>query len=150
MKYGSSLGITKGVAGATNDALVTRELAAVLIDNAIKVPLVVSEWDGSMSKLNGKEGRDYETLLTSRHNTYIVQGRVTETRMINVSLNKSQVTYQVEVSDNFDGNVYDKTPRSFEMNLGNTRAVDYLFYYTEALVRKEDDGSYTILAIKEK
>lgn len=148
--YGGTLGITKGISGAANDTPVTRELAAVLVDNAVKVPLAVSEWDGSLSKLDGKEGRDYETLLTYRHDTYIVRGRITETRGLNSSLKRDQVTYQVEVSDNFDGKAYNKTAEPFVMNIGNTKASDYLFYYTEALVHKEDDDSYTILSIKAK
>ncbi|MCH5213112.1 MAG: S-layer homology domain-containing protein [Oscillospiraceae bacterium] len=159
ISYGSYLGINKGVSGVSNDTLVTRDLAAVLVDNTIKVPLVVIDdsyvqtgWHHQtvLKKLDGKEGRDYETLLTYRHNTYIVKGKVTETRMLNKSLGKGQVTYQVEVSDNFDGKVYNKTTEPFAMNIGNTKASDYLFYYTEALVHKDDDDSYTILSIKEK
>ena len=150
MKYGSSLGITRGISGAANDAAVTRELAAVLVDNTIKIPLALIDTGGNLSKLDGTGGRDYETLLTYRHDTYIVKGRITETRGLNSSLKKDQVTYQVEVSDNFDGKAYNKTTEPFVMNIGNTKASDYLFYYTEALVRKDDDDSYTILSIKEK
>ena len=147
---GSYRGITKGVSGASNDTSVTREVAAVLVDNAIKIPLVMIEYNGTQSILDGTSGKDYETLLTYWHDTYIVKGRITETRGLNSSLKKDQVTYQVEVSDNFDGRAYNKTTEPFVMNIGNTKASDYLFYYTEALVRKEDDDSYTILSIKEK
>ena len=156
MTYGSSLGITKGISGAANDTAVTRELAAVLVDNTIKIPLVVIDaptgrhHQTTLKKLDGKEGRDYETLLTKCHDTYIVKGKITETRGLNSSLKKNQVTYQVEMSDNFDGKAYNRTAEPVVMNIGNTKASDYLFYYTEVLVHKDDDDSYTILSIKEK
>ena len=153
MKYGGTLGITKGVSGATNDTLVTRELAAVLVDNTINVPLaalICHETYNTLEIMDGRSGRDYATLLTECHDTYRVKGKITETRMLNKSLGKGQVTYQVEMSDNFDGKVYNRTAEPVVMNIGNTKASDYLFYYTEVLVHKDDDDSYTILSIKEK
>ena len=152
--YGDKLGITKYISGAKNDTEITRELAAVLVDNTIKIPLNVVVYHNpnkSSQVLDGKEGRDYGTLLTDRHNAYIVKGRVIETRSLNKGLSGDEVTYQIEVSDNFDGRAYSKTTEPVRMKVGSTAAKDYLFYYTEAIVRKDKmTDEYTILTIDVK
>ena len=110
----SSLGISKGVS-AQNDAALTRGQVAILIANAMDVPLNVidgwkteSNWSGTyqapeFKKLDGKEGRDYQTLLTDRHDAYKVKGRVTANAKGSADgLKKDEVKYNVEVADNFD------------------------------------------------
>ena len=162
----STLGITKGVS-ATNDTNLTRAQVATLIYNAMDVPLcVIDSWENNVNyatgeiistpvlkKLDGKENRDYQTLLTDRHDAYKVKGRVTVTsKGGNGSVEKDEVKYKVEVSDNFDDSVipteakpYDEQP----MKYGNTNAADMLFEYTEAIVQKDDDtDEYTILSIQ--
>lgn len=154
IKYGGTLGITKSISGATNNTEITRELAAVLIYNTLTVPMVevsYSSVNPVYSIMDGKSGRDYKTLLTERHNTYTVLGRVTETSRQSKALSKNQVIYQVEVSDNFDGNAYNKETEPVTMNIGSTNADDLLFYYTEAVVQKDTlNDEYTILSITEK
>lgn len=101
--------------------------------------------------LNGEDGKKYATLLTERHNAYIVKGRVTGTSRSS-GLRKGYVNYQVEVSDNFDGTAYSKSNTdTFQMKVGSTDMTSWLFIYSEALVQKDDmTDEYTILTIKAK
>ncbi|MDD6763187.1 MAG: S-layer homology domain-containing protein [Clostridiales bacterium] len=162
----STLGITAGVS-ATNDTNLTRAQVATLIYNAMDVPLcVIDSWENNVNyatgeiistpvlkKLDGKENRDYQTLLTDRHDAYKVKGRVTQ-NSIGTGLDKDEVTYQAEVADNlydeqinFKVSSADKADRR-DVKVGTTNAANMLFEYTEALIQvDEDSDNYTILAI---
>ncbi|MBQ3425765.1 MAG: S-layer homology domain-containing protein [Clostridia bacterium] len=159
----SSLDITKGVSG-TNDKALTRSECAVMIYNALKAPLcVIDEWETQVTltgtvqtpklkKLDGKEGRDYQTLLTDKHDAYVVKGRVTTNYQgSSGSLKKDEVKYDVEVADNYD-DILDVKKGHTEDNqtfkVGDTKAADMLFAYTEAIVQKDKDADeWTILSI---
>lgn len=101
--------------------------------------------------LNGKEGKEYATLLTERHNAYIVRGRVTDTSRSS-GLRKGYVNYQVEFSDNFDGAAYSsKNAETFQVRVGDANMTDWLFIYSEALIQKEDmTDEYVLLTIQVK
>ncbi len=158
----SQLGITSGVS-ATNDTNLTRAQVATLIYNSMDVPLcVIDSWESTstltgvvqtpvLKKMDGKENRDYETLLTDRHDAYRVKGRVTVTSKGGSAsgLEKDEVTYQVEVADNFDDIMgITKGEDTYTFKVGDTNAADLLFEYTEAIVQKDDDADeYTILSI---
>ena len=153
LRYGSSTGITRGVTGVNNDTEINRLTAAQLLYNALDVPLATIEFSGTkpQSIINdGKSGREYKTLLTERHDAYRVKGRITDTSRSS-GLRKGYVNYQVEVSDNFDGEAYSKNNAdTFRIYVGDTDMTKFLFIYTEALVKKVDDGEYTMLSIKAK
>ena len=153
LRYGSSTGITRGVTGVNNDTEINRLTAAQLLYNALDVPLATIEFSGTkpQSIINdGKSGREYKTLLTERHDAYRVKGRITDTSRSS-GLRKGYVNYQVEVSDNFDGDAYDKNnTETFPMYVGSSDMTKFLFIYSEALVKKVDDGEYKILSIKAK
>jgi hypothetical protein len=106
-------------------------------------------------KLDGKEGRDYQTLLTDRHDAYKVKGRVTANAKGSADgLKKDEVKYNVEVADNFDDEINIKKGngniRKNEIfKVGDTNAADTLFAYTEAVVQKDDDADeFTIISIE--
>lgn len=162
----NTLGITSGVS-ATNDTNLTRAQVATLIYNAMDVPLcVIDSWENNVNyatgeiistpvlkKLDGKEGRDYQTLLTDKHDAYKVKGRVTVTsKGGNASgLDKDEVKYAVESADNYDDilNITKDNVQNEVMKVGDTNAADMLFEYTEALVQvDEDSDDVTILAIE--
>ncbi len=153
LRYGSSTGITKGVADVNNDTEINRLTAAQLLYNALDVPIVTTEYIGTkpQSVINdGRSGREYKTLLTERHDAYRVKGRVTGTSRSS-GLRKGYVDYQVEAADNFDGDAYGKNNAdTFQMYVGGSDMTNFLFIYTEALVKKTDDGEYTLLSIKAK
>lgn len=159
----SSLGITKGVS-ATNDTALTRAQCAVMVYNAMLVPLcVIDEWETQVTltgtvqtpklkKLDGKENRDYQTLLTDKHDAYLVKGRVISTPR-DTSLDKDEVKYNIEVSDNFDdtiniSNSNKNNDFSEKFKVGETDAINMQFAYTEAIVQKDEDSDeFTILSI---
>ncbi|MGN0163631.1 MAG: S-layer homology domain-containing protein [Candidatus Ornithomonoglobus sp.] len=160
----STLGITSGVS-ATNDTNLTRAQVATLIYNAMDVPLcIIDSWESTstltgvvqtpvLKKLDGKENRDYQTLLTDRHDAYKVKGRVTVTSKGGSAsgLEKDEVTYAVESADNYNDilNVTKDDVQTETMKVGETNAADMLFEYTEALVQiDEDSDEVTILSIQ--
>ena len=159
----SSLGISKGVS-ASNDTAITRAQVAMMIANALDVPLcVIDSWETTatlsgtvqtpvLKKLDGKENRDYQTLLTDKHDAYHVKGRVTANAKGSADgLKKDEVKYNVEVADNYDDELDIKkgNTRSNQIfKVGDTNAADLLFAYTEAVVQKDEDtDEFTILAI---
>ncbi|MCH5211565.1 MAG: S-layer homology domain-containing protein [Oscillospiraceae bacterium] len=161
----STLGISKGVT-ANNDTNLTRQQVAILIYNAMQVPLcVIDSWKSEttltgvvqvpeLKRLDGKENRDYQTLLTDKHDAYVVKGRVTVTSKGGsaAGLEKDEVTYAVESADNFDDYLNiapaNLNTQTQTMKVGDTNAANMLFEYTEALVQKDVDADeYTILAI---
>ena len=151
IKYGGSLGITKGVSGIENNTPLTRATIAVLIDNALDVPLTLSTYPGSITILDGRQGRDYETLLTNKHDAYRVKGRITNTSRSS-GLKKGYVDYRVEVSDCFDGTAYSSNnAETFQVRVGDVNMTDWLFIYSEALIQKEDmTDEYVMLTIRAK
>lgn len=154
--YAASLDITKGISGITDSTELTRAQVAQMIDNAMDAPLCViaswkTEWNGSktpnLEVRDGKEGRAYETLFTEKHDAYKVYGRVTETSKTG-SVDTDKVTFQVEKADNFDDEeVKADSPVSEDMNIGDSKADNYLRTYSQALIQKNDDDEFTILSI---
>ena len=154
--YAASLDITKGISGITDSTELTRAQVAQMIDNAMDAPLCViaswkTEWNGSktpnLEVRDGKEGRAYETLFTEKHDAYKVYGRVTETSKTG-SVDTDKVTFQVEKADNFDDEeVKADSPVSEDMYIGDSKAVNYLRTYSQALIQKNDDDEFTILSI---
>lgn len=168
----SSLGITKGVS-ANNDTNLTRSQCAILIANSMDVPLcVIDKWetsvivnsDGSvgsgqtpvLKKLDGfnKDAKDYQTLLTDKHDAYVVKGRVMSTSR-DGGVENDEVSYKVEVADNFDDAEYSATgksgtnaPAEYTFKFGDTDAPNMQFAYTQAVIKyDEDTDEYTILTI---
>ena len=153
LKSGDSTGITKGITDVKYDKEINRATAAKLLYNALDVPLATTEYTKltPQSVINdGRSGREYKTLLTDRHEAYRVKGRITGTSRSS-GLKKGYVDYRVEVSDNFDGEAYGRNNTEiFPMYVGSTDMTSFLFVYTEALVKKVNDGEYTIISIKAK
>lgn len=162
LSYGSSLKIINGVTVDSNSTALTRSQCAVLINNATQAPLVVYgdvTYGGLLGNVpldtlvikNG-QGADWQTLLTEKHDAYVVKGRVLETSRTNDGLDDDEVTFQVEAADNFDDKYYAKNgldPETFDMYVGDTNAADMLFTYAEAVVQKDPDSDeWTILSIQ--
>lgn len=162
MAYGSSLKIINGVSGVNNDTALTRAQCAVLINNAMKAPLCVIDGykyevglAGTVAVPNlvqkDEKDEDYQTLLTDKHDAYVAKGRVMGTSKGNGALEAGEVTFRVEVADNFDDLTYGKNDASadeFTMWAGDTDAENLLFTYAEAVAQYDEDADeWTILAI---
>ena len=157
LAYGSSLDIIKGVTGVTNDTALTRAQCAVLIYNTLKAP--ICKVDGYEENYKGElvpqykemDGtrKDWQTLLTSKHDAYVVRGRVME-----VYKKDAEVKFNVEAAENFDGLWIAKAGDADDeeypetMNIGTTNAADMLYVYSEAIVQKDEDTSeFTLISI---
>lgn len=160
MAYGSSLKIINGVSGVNNDTALTRAQCAVLINNAMKAPLCVIDgydYTGLMGTVavpnlvvKDDEDEDYQTLLTSKHDAYVVKGRVMGTSKSANGLDAGEVYFNVEIADNYKDETIDKgeTVENEKMLVGETNADSLLFTYAEAVVQyDEDSDEVTILSI---
>lgn len=165
LQVGASTGITAGVSGLNADTNVTRAQVAQLIDNALDTPIVaVTGWTtdiygkpvATTEVMDGTgDSKKYQTLLTEYHDAYSVKGRVTATHAQG-TVDADQVEFQVEYSDNFDGekiavgknkNDYSDTATTDNMYFGDTAAEDYLLTYSEAVIQKDENDEYHILSI---
>ncbi|MCX7714581.1 MAG: S-layer homology domain-containing protein [Clostridia bacterium] len=154
-----TLGITNGVTGVNADDQVSRSVVAVLINNAIDVPLLAmttySPTDPTYEILNGKDDKDYETVLTYYHNIYKVEGRITATnKTTGGSLDTDEVTYQIEKADNYNGDKVEKKNSDDypwikeDMNISSgINPDDYLNVYSRALIKVSDSDDATILSL---
>lgn len=157
LAYGSSLDIIKGVTGVTNDTALTRAQCAVLIYNTLKAP--ICKVDGYEENYKGElvpkykemdgTGKNWQTLLTTEHDAYVVRGRVQE-----VNKKDAEVYFNVEAAENFDGlwigksNDADDDQTAEWMNVGTTDAANMKFVYSEAIVQKDEDTSeYTLISV---
>ena len=166
LAYGSQLDIIAGVTGVANDTALTRAQCAVLIYNTLKAPICKvdgyeqnykGEWVPNLEEMNGT-GANWQTLLTSKHDAYVVKGRVMGT-----DKKEGTVDFAVEAAENFDG-IYvtggkaynvsstvatEITPwNDVEMYAGNTAAAEMLYTYSEAIVQEDEDTSeYTLVSI---
>lgn len=155
--YANSLDITSGISGIGDNTELTRAQVAQMIDNAIDAPLCEVEryetdsWTGQLVpvlKTMDGTGKNYQTLLTRKHNAYKVYGRVTDTSKT-TSMDTDVVNFQVEKADNFDDQ-YVKSSEPLdtqEMYIGTSKADEYLRVYSEALIQKDDNDEYTILSL---
>jgi len=162
IQTGSSIGLTEGVAGLSHDTPVTRAQVAQLIANAVSTPVVaVTKWTTDIfgkpvAETEIKDGkgdsREYATLLTENHNVYKVRGRVTATHAQG-GIERGTVDYQIEYSDNYDGESYNMRKNGdydkliINAEFGDTKAEEYLFTYSEALILIDDDDEETIISI---
>ena len=112
LSVGNDYGITKGVACAEDVAVTRGQVAQMIYNTLVDVPMVKSttlttDSNGNlvpeMTIMNGKGDADYETLLTEKHNAYYVEGKVTATnKSTSGSLDADQVNFLVEYTENFD------------------------------------------------
>ena len=158
LAWGSQLGILKGVTGVTNDTELTRAQCAVLINNALKAPIceiVRYENVGMYGDIvkpvydqRDGEDKDWKSLLTEKHNAYVVKGRVSQSTKQTGEIDEVQFT--VELSDRYIDSTIKSgdTPVANRMKFGNTDANNMLFTYAEAVVVLDDDtDEKTIISI---
>lgn len=149
----SSAGILSGVSAAANDAM-TRAQVAQLIWNAVQAPKLdittfgVTASDSLMQKLDGKNGREFRTILAERFDAYIFNnvivddiaatGSGLEAGTVDLSLtstadyNPAELRFAVTTDD------LDKVA------VGATDAEDYLFSSAKIIASYVDD-EWTLL-----
>lgn len=166
LKYGYSLGLTTGLSGIGNDQQLNRAQVAVLIDNALKCPICVSNGvtynqfgqqvpvtlikDGTGDLDDTKDG--YQNLLNYAHDASLVYGRVTGTFKSGANVDIDEVRFKVEKSDNWDGYSLNaaKSDSADEVTAYKGQVTDadkYLFTYAEAIIQKDLNDEYTLVSI---
>lgn len=164
LKYGYSLELTKGLTGIGNDQQLNRAQVAILIDNALKCPICVSDgytynmYGQSIPKALVKNGTGdlsdtkdgYQNLLNFAHNAYLVYGRVDGTFKTGAGVDSDEVRFNVEKANNWEGY---EVPRYNDVENvpvykgAVTDADNYLFTYAEAIIQKDDNDEYTFIAL---
>lgn len=160
LAYGASLNIVKNIVGTVeNDTILTRGQCATLIYNALKAPILAVngyEYDNSGNLVpkyeaqDGKNERDFLSMLTEHHDAYVVKGRVSATAKTNPELEADEVKFDVELSDNYKNKkvVKGNSIANEIMCVGTTNAANLLFTYSEAIIQiNEDTDEATIVAI---
>ena len=161
LQFGNSLHIIDGVSATSNDAELTRAQCAMLVANALEAPVVEygdMTYGGilgnipvqNLQQMNGT-GEGWQTLLTRKHDAYVVRGRVEATSRTNTGLDSDQVKFRVETAENFDGVYYGSNgskPTSVDVYINDTDAANMLFEYAEAIIQKDDDtDEYKFISI---
>ena len=102
----ASVGINKGVQVA-KDAKLTRAQVAQMLYNALLTPqLGVTEYTFSgntYSQLDGKNGRDFKTLLSDKFDGYQVTAMITATGKTSSALDNDELYAEIEKADYYDG-----------------------------------------------
>ena len=156
------LKITDGVSGVNADDEVSRAVVAQLINNAIDTPLLslktYSPTNPEYVVMDGKDGNDYETVLTYYHNIYKVEGRVIQTnKSTGGSLDSDEIRYQIEATNNYDGMINSDTNSTIFkkngeivdtplMKVGDTDVADYLAVYSKLMVKVTNDEDPVVLS----
>lgn len=157
----ASIGVTSGVNVVGADTVVTRGQVAMLLNNALDIPIVdVTGYEESavtgqliaktdiMDDINGYNAKDYQTLLTKNHKTYKVKGRITATKRSDSSLDADEVKFSIESTNNFDDIAYGSSyssPTVETMKYRASSASEYMFAYGEALIAIDNNNDYEIL-----
>ncbi len=167
LAVGKEKGITEGVSAANNTP-VTRAQVAQMIYNAVtKTPVVESttlttnangDLVPSMDIMDGRVRNGvrtpYKTLLTEKHDAYVVEGKVTKTSKTDSTYDAGTVEFTIEYTENFNDSAvvlaknytYGAGNAAQEMFVGETDAEDYLLTYAKAIVKVDEYGDNTIVA----
>ena len=171
INQGTALEITDGVSAAA-DTAVNRGQVAILINNALDVPVkAVTGYEPGFKMVDGQlvptqvpttevydgdgDSGKYETLLTTYFDAYSVRGRITNTE------NKGEgvIDYKIEFAENFDGDVdvYNGKKNS-DGELINEETVEVYFpagldvdsllcAYSDAIIMENEDGDWELVSI---
>jgi len=153
---GDRIGVTKSVIANANDEL-TRGQVAILIDNSMNLPLLVTTiWSAANPEYEIKDGKgdQFQTLLTDYHDTYKVEGKITETSKSG-NVDPGEAKFEIAVADRFgdddyftrnDGRDADERTETVKVAEG-IDATENLFAYSTALIHKNDDDEYELISI---
>lgn len=171
INQGTTLEVTDGVSVASADTAVNRGQVAMLINNALNVPIKGIEGyeqgfkmvDGQLvptpvpvtEVYNGKgDSGKYETLLTTYFDAYAVRGRIVET----AEKGKGTISYVIEFAENFDDEVGVYTGKKDQYGDIATTTIEAYFpadvdvdallcSYTDAIVMENEDGDWELVSI---
>ncbi len=173
MSVGSSIGVTDGITGVAGETNVNRGQVATLINNALDTPIttiigydqqltvdangnLVTQLVPETEAQDGKKGREYQTLLTTYFDAYVVRGRITD-----ITKADKTADFRIEYADNFEDEKVEaymgkneddeeelKGYVTEEVIYADDLDVDSLLYtYADAIIMENEDGDYELVSI---
>ncbi len=152
----ASAGILSGVSAAANDAM-TRAQVAQLIWNAVQAPKLdittfgVTASDSLMQKLDGKNGREFRTVLSDRFNAYIFNNVIVDdTAATGLGLEAGTVDLSLTSTADYNPEALRFAVATDDLDkvaVGATDAEDYLFSSAKIIASYVDD-EWTLLYFK--
>lgn len=145
----SIAGIVKGVA-AGNEEAITRAQAAQLIWNAVQAPMLdIVTFTGSISdtelkKMDGKDGRDWKTVLSDKFDAYVLDV-VVEATAKSASIEDDTIEMRRTNSNQWDPDSYFGLGYYDEVAVGATAAEDYLFSSAKVVAEFNDDEEWKLI-----
>lgn len=160
--------VTKGATGKGPEAA-PRSTVAILVNNAMNTPVMERTTYGTDSvyeELDGTGTKIFKTLLTSKHKTYKVEGKVTNTYKQDTNLKEGYVDTYITKTLNI--NVEDKIGATAETttvggaitktgyyNLKNIEsldksAADYVGYSSVIYYKELDSGDIAVICVVPK
>ncbi len=149
-----SEGVTKGCSMDGN-APATRAVAAQLIFNALKTPIVLPKgmtysaaaggFVPNIEKQDGEEGRAFKTLLTEKFDAYYLEGTVVATPK--QSTKPGEVNFKIMDKEDYDNDVI-KSDALNGIAVGDTDAENYLHTYASVIAQEDEDGLWTLLSFQ--
>ncbi|MBQ8637246.1 MAG: S-layer homology domain-containing protein [Clostridia bacterium] len=142
-------GIVKGVA-AGNEEAITRAQAAQLIWNAVQAPMLdIVTFTGSISdtelkKMDGKDGRDWKTVLSDKFDAYVLDVTVEATSK-SAGLEAGTIEMKRTNTNQWDPDSYFGAGYYDEVAVGATDAEDYLFSSAKVVAEYNDDEEWKLI-----
>ena len=169
LSIANSEGITEGVKlGA--DETVTRAQVAQLVYNFLKTPIVertsleynsMGQIVPTLDKMDGKNDKDYKTILTENFDAYFVEGYVTKTNKSGTGLNADQVAFGIAKSQKYDNDDFRYTDTVADYNelinssrelspvyVGDTDAANYQGVYATAIIMVDEYDDYVLISFE--
>jgi len=166
LSVGNDKGITKNVSAGADVAVTRAQVAQMIYNTLLDVPMVESttlttDSNGNlvpeMTIMDGKNDNEYKTLLTEKHNAYYVEGAVTATNRTNsAKYDADEVEFEIQYTENYDDSdiVIKKNARDsygepitqkVDVYVGETNAAAYLFTYASAIIKIDEYDDATIV-----
>lgn len=156
----SMAGILTGVSAAA-DTEVTRAQVAQLIWNAVQAPMLdittfsTSSTGSEMQKMDGKDSRDFKTVLSENFDAYVLNIEVTGTSKGGDIEDAGYINMKLTGSNDWDPDLNsivknvsssneDKLEKR-EVAVGDTDAENYPFSSAKVIAEYNDDGDWTLL-----
>lgn len=156
----SMAGILTGVSAAA-DTEVTRAQVAQLIWNAVQAPMLdittfsTSLTGSEMQKMDGKDDRDFKTVLSENFDAYVLNIEVTGTSKGGDIEDAGYINMKLTGSNDWDPDLnvivknatesqQTKLTKS-EVAVGDTDAENYPFSSAKVIAEYNDDGDWTLL-----
>lgn len=153
----STAGILSGVSAGVNDAM-TRAQVAQLIWNTVQAPMLdittfsTSATGTEMAKMDGKNDRDFRTVLSDKFDAYVLNVTIDKTSRSDDTLEAGKVEMSLTGANDWDPDteqlVKSNTTaenRKTSVAAGKTDAENYLFSSAKVVAEYNDDNEWTLI-----